>query len=80
MKEQGILPGMESQSQWDETSPRETVSLRGPLRFRRPDRSQMRMVPLSLDETIPPGHHVRVLWAVVERLDLSGFTDGTEGQ
>lgn len=46
----------------------------GSLRFRRPDRSQMRMVPLSLDETIPAGHHVRVLWDVVERLDLSGFS------
>jgi len=41
------------------------------------------MVPLSLEETIPPGHHVRVLWAVVERLDLSKFTEGlkvSEGQ
>jgi transposase len=34
----------------------------------------MRMVSLSLDETIPLGHHVRVLWEVVERLDLSGFS------
>ena len=48
----------------------------GSLRFRRPDRSQMRMAPLSLDETIPPEHHVRVLWDVVERLDLSGFSAG----
>ena len=41
------------------------------------------MVPLSLEETIPPGHHVRVLWAVVERLDLSKLTEGlkvSEGQ
>jgi len=36
----------------------------------------MRMMPVSLDETIPPEHHVRVLWEVVERLDLSGFTEG----
>ena len=48
----------------------------GSLRFRRPDRLQMRMVPVSLDETIPPEHHVRVLWEVVERLELSGFTEG----
>jgi transposase len=34
------------------------------------------LVPQSLEDTIPPGHHVRVLWAVVERLDLSGFTTG----
>jgi len=31
---------------------------------------------MSLDETIPPEHHVRVLWDLVERLDLSGFTEG----
>jgi transposase len=36
----------------------------------------MRMVPVSLDETIPPEHHARVLWEVVDRLDLSGFTEG----
>jgi transposase len=34
------------------------------------------LVPQSLEDTIPPGHHVRVLWGVVERLDLSGFTTG----
>jgi transposase len=32
------------------------------------------MVALSLDETIPAEHQVRVLWDVVERLDLSGFS------
>jgi transposase len=34
------------------------------------------MMPVSLDETIPPEHHVRVLWDLVERLDVSGFTRG----
>jgi len=75
MKDQGILPGMESQVSGIETTPGARPSI-GSLRFRRPDRSQMRMMPLSLDDTIPPDHHVRVLWAVVERLDLSGFTEG----
>jgi hypothetical protein len=75
MKDQGILPGMESQVSGIETTS-ETRPPISSLRFRRPDRSQMRMVPVSLDETIPPEHHVRVLWEVVERLDLSGFTEG----
>ncbi len=73
---------MESQVSEMEQDSRDCVPA-GPLRFRRPDRSQTRMVPLSLEETIPPGHHVRVLWAVVERLDLSKFTEGlkvSEGQ
>lgn len=82
MKTQGILPGMESQvvGMDSPSDPRPPI---GSLRFRRPDRLQMRMVPVSLDETIPAEHHVRVLWEVVERLDLSGFTTGLkvcEGQ
>ncbi len=75
MKEQGILPGMESQVSGMELTPEARRPI-GSLRFHRPDRFQMRMVPVSLDETIPPEHHVRVLWEVVERLDLSGFTEG----
>lgn len=75
MKEQRILPGMESQVSGMETTS-EARPPTGSLRFHRPDRSQMRMLPVSLEETIPPGHHVRVLWEVVARLDLSGFTAG----
>ena len=75
MKEQGILPGMESPSSGIEEAPEAHLPV-GSVRFRRPDRSQMRMMPMSLDETIPPEHHVRVLWDLVERLDLSGFTEG----
>lgn len=75
MKTQRILPGMESQVSGMETTS-ETRPPIGSLRFRRPDRLQMRMAPVSLDETIPAEHHVRVLWEVVERLDLSGFTAG----
>jgi transposase len=75
MNQQGILPGMESQVSGIETAPQTRPPVDS-LRFRRPDRSQMRMVPLSLDETIPAEHHVRVLWDVVERLDLSEFSAG----
>ena len=75
MNQQGILPGMESQVSGIETTP-QTRPCIGSLRFLRPDRSQMRMVAVSLDETIPAEHHVRVLWDVVERLDLSEFSAG----
>ena len=71
MKEQGILPGMESPSSGMETTPEAPLPV-GSLRFRRSDQSQMRMMPVSLDETIPQEHHVRVLWDLVECLDLSG--------
>jgi transposase len=42
-------------------------------RLRQPDRNQVLMRPCSLEELIPAGHEVRTLWAVVEKLDLSGF-------
>lgn len=82
MKEQGILPGMESEIQEMESHAPSPASV-GPLRFRRPDRTQTQMVPLALEETIPPEHHVRVIWDLVGQLDLSGFTQGLkvcEGQ
>jgi transposase len=44
-----------------------------PPRLRRPDRMQVLLRPCSLEEVLPPGHQVRTLWAVVERLDLSRF-------
>ena len=52
----------------------------GALRFRRPDRAQARMVPCVLDETIPAGHQVRLVWDVVEQLDLSAFAAGLKVQ
>ena len=75
MKDEGILPGMESQASGIETTSEARPPI-GSLRFRRPDRSQMRLVPVSLDETIPAEHHVRIVWEVVARLDLSGFAEG----
>jgi transposase len=50
------------------------------LRFHRPNRSQVRMVACSLEETIAPNHHVRLIWELVEQLDLSAFTVGLKVQ
>jgi len=66
---------MESQVIGMETTPPARPSF-DCIRFRQPDRSQMRMVAMSLDDLVPPEHHVRVVWAVVERLDLSRFAAG----
>jgi len=33
------------------------------------------MRPQCLEELVPPDHQVRIVWALVERLDLSGFYD-----
>src|SRR3954470_14625956 len=46
-----------------------------PPRLRRPDRSQVLLRPCSLEDLLPPGHQVRTLWAVVERLGPSPFCE-----
>ncbi len=50
----------------------EPVSREAP-RLRRPDRSQMLLEVVSLDERLPADHPARTVWSVVERLDLSWF-------
>jgi transposase len=44
------------------------------LRLRRPNRQQVTPVPLYLDALLPDDHVARLIWAAVERLDLSAFT------
>ena len=43
------------------------------LRLRRPQRQQVTPVPLYLDALLPDDHLARLIWAAVERLDLSAF-------
>jgi len=45
------------------------------VRLRRPERRQMGMVVHCPDDLVNPTHSVRMVWAVVEMLDLSGFCD-----
>lgn len=45
-----------------------------PPRLRRVDRAQVRMLTCSLDELLPDDHRARIVWRVVESLDLSAFT------
>jgi len=44
------------------------------LRLRRANRQQVTPVPLYLDALLPDEHLARLIWAAVERLDLSAFT------
>jgi transposase len=43
------------------------------VRLRKPDRNQFSFQPQCLDELLPPQHRARVIWAVVQTLDLSDF-------
>lgn len=45
----------------------------GDLRLRKPDRSQYGFEPRCLDDALPQRHPARVIWAVVQTLDLSEF-------
>ena len=42
-------------------------------RLRRPDRAQVLMEPVCLEDRLPADHPARMVWQVVERLDLSAF-------
>ena len=46
------------------------------LRLRRPTRDRVTPVPVHLDAVLPEDHLARLLWAVVERLDVTVFTEG----
>src|SRR5215204_4829646 len=57
-----------------------TDRLRGPsgkpLRLRAANRDQVVPVPAYLDALIDERHLARLIWRVVERLDLSAFAEG----
>ncbi len=59
---------------------------RGQARTKRPERRQVEMQFLSLDEWLDPNHRVRTVWQYVESLDLSSLyepikaTVGTAGR
>ena len=44
-----------------------------PPRLRRVDRSQVRMLACSLDELLPDDHRARLVWRVIQTLDLGAF-------
>lgn len=54
-------------------TPRPAIDLSQPPRLRKVDRSQVRMMPMSLDESLPAEHDARMVWNVVASLDLSKF-------
>ena len=51
-----------------------------PPRLRLANRAQMLLRPCSLEETLPVDHDARVVWAVVERWDLSRFLDAVQAR
>jgi transposase len=62
---------------------RQQAEVRGALRLRAPERSQVSMQVSALDDLVSEDHPVRAVWALVEGLDLSALDDvikAREGQ
>lgn len=51
------------------------VVFKSPVRLRQPDRAQFTMQMGCDDDLIPQGHQARVIWGVVQGLDLSAFRE-----
>ena len=45
----------------------------GAARLRQPVRDQLELRSVDLDSLLPLGHRARVMWAYVEKLDLSAL-------
>ena len=72
---QTLLPGV-SVDELAAVSPVDSAKrLPAPPRLRLADRAQVVLRPCSLEETLPPDHDARIIWALVERWDLSAFLD-----
>ena len=54
-------------------APSRPPTLREQARVLRPNRQQVRLEPRDLDSSLAEDHRARVVWALVERLDLSDF-------
>lgn len=69
MQDAALFPGVETgvAAARDRQAPEEQP------RLRKPDRSQVLLRPCCLQELLPAEHEFRTLWAVVQKLDLSGF-------
>jgi transposase len=55
-------------------------SLHADVRLRRPERAQILMRVECDDDLIPQGHQARVIWSVVQKLDLSDFYESIKAR
>ncbi len=56
-------------------SARETEEAKSAVRLRAPERRQMAMVVQCPDDLVPAQHPVRMVMALLETLDLAGFSE-----
>ena len=75
MQDTRLIPGTEALAVSAAARTETQFSQHGAPRLRRPDRAQVVLEPVCLDDQLPADHAVRTIWRVVEQLDLSGFYD-----
>ena len=75
MSEPPELPGMpEERVQPSRAQPSMPLVGAPAQRIARAAREQIELVPRSLEETVAEGHPARAIWALLEGLDLRGFS------
>lgn len=67
-----LFPGLDAGGDFQGTLVAATRSA-DPPRLRQPDRAQVLLEPVCLDERLPAAHPARLVWEVVRHLDLSAF-------
>ena len=72
MEEARLLPGIGIEAD-DRVAKSEKRTPGAAPRLRRPDRAQVLIQPVCLEELLPQDHAARTIWRVVEQLDLSHF-------
>lgn len=50
-----------------------TPASEAPVRYQTANRTQVTLLPIDLEASLPPGHAARLVWRFVEGLDLSKF-------
>ncbi len=51
--------------------PQDASTEAAPPRMKSPDRSQIDPNPKRIDDLIPPGHKARLVWELVQGLDMT---------
>jgi len=70
--ESTLFPGMDADGDFQGNPVTEMIAA-GPPRLRQPDRAQVLLEPVCLDERLPAEHPARLIWEVVRHLDLTAF-------
>jgi hypothetical protein len=70
--ESRLFPGMDASGDFQRDPVMEAIPVEPP-RLRQPDRAQVLLEPVCLDQRLAAEHPARLIWEVVRHLDLAAF-------